>query len=248
MAKLNKMRALLFSDLHESFKQLRNLESFLKQEKPEAVIFAGDFLNMGETAGFAKEFIQVLKLTASNFLWVPGNNDFGRSYHLLNSQFKSLEGRVVSQFGKKFCGVGGSPASWAGQYSGENMLDEHLIAGSIFVSHVPPPGLLNYRPVDFKIESSPTIFYKKTKSEASNLAANASSNTQKRMSDQSQKHFRNSPLVHICGHIHFQCGVAYLGETKVIKLMPLMDGYYAIMDLDNLQVEFKKFPDKNLLA
>jgi len=208
-------QALLFSDLHESWKHLDNLNSLLKEQQFKLVIFAGDFLNMGETLGFARKFVEVFLRNEAQLVWVPGNNDFGHGYHLLNSKFRSLEGKVVTISGRKFCGVGGSPASWAGQYSGQNMIDQVLVGGSIFVSHVPPPGNLSYQKNDC---ASPT-----------------------------GRKFSDSPLVHICGHIHTNWGCAFLGQTKVVKLAPLLFGHYAIMNLENLSVEFRRFRENSYL-
>ena len=184
---------------------------FIIQNKAiSAIISAGDIVNMGEPVWFMDKFIKVVKELNLPLLWSPGNNDFGRSYHKLNSKYKSLEGRVVEFGGRTFTGVGGSPASWAGQYAGEAMIDKKKIKNSIFVSHVPPPGVLNYQKYDIP---SPT----------------------------SNKKFADSPLVHICGHLHYRYGVAYLGQTKVIQLASLETGHYAILDLDNLSVEFERF-------
>jgi Icc-related predicted phosphoesterase len=142
------MRTFLFSDLHANYKQLCNIKDYVRNEDIKTLIFAGDLVNMGEPVGFAEEFISVVKLLNVDLLWVPGNNDFGRSYFRLCKEFKSLEGKIVYLNGRKFTGVGGSPASWAGQYSGENLIDNESIDGSIFVSHVPPPGIHNYQKKD----------------------------------------------------------------------------------------------------
>ena len=204
------MKAFVFSDLHTNYKQLANMEDYI-HDHPEigAIIFAGDLLNMGEPIGFAQQFLGVLDRLGITLLWVPGNNDFGMGYFRLKAKFPSLEGKIVEFEGQKFTGVGGSPASWAGQYSGETMIDRKKIAGTIFVSHEPPPGAHNYQKWD---NYSPTS---------------------KKLSD--------VPKVHICGHIHHTWGVAYLGTTKIVKLAPLDRGFYAIMDLENLSVEFGQF-------
>lgn len=63
----------------------------------------------------------------------------------------------------RLTGVGGSPASWAGQYAGETMIDRKSIAGSIFISHVPPPGIMVMNkydcemPTDKKLSDAPLI-------------------------------------------------------------------------------------------
>jgi Icc-related predicted phosphoesterase len=213
------MKALLFSDLHCNNKQLANLYDFVIQNKEiDALIFAGDTVNMGEPVWFMEKFIKVIDELKLPFLWVPGNNDFGRAYYKLNARYKSLEGRIVKlelpstnyHLPTKFTGVGGSPASWAGQYEGESMIDKKAIAGSIFVSHVPPPGILVLQQKDL-----------------------AASDSRKKLAD--------SPLVHICGHLHSRWGTAFLGQTKVIQLASLETGHYAILDLETLAVKFERF-------
>lgn len=204
-------KALLFSDLHCNNKQLANLHDFVVKNKDiDLLVFAGDVVNMGEPVWFMEKFIKVIEELNLPFVWVPGNNDFGRAYYKLNAKYKSLEGRVVENFGQSFTGVGGSPASWAGQYEGESMIDKKAIAGSIFISHVPPPGILVLQQKDLQKSTS-----------------------EKKLSD--------APLIHICGHLHYRWGTAYLGQTKVIQLASLETGHYAILDLETLAVEFERF-------
>lgn len=187
------------------------MSDFIERNKEiEALIFAGDVVNMGEPVWFMEKFIKIIDELELPFLWVPGNNDFGRAYYKLNAKYKSLEGRVAELSGKKFTGVGGSPASWAGQYEGESMVDKKAINGSIFVSHVPPPGILVLQQKDLAVSDS-------------------------------RKKLADSPLVHICGHLHSRWGTAFLGKTKVIQLASLETGHYAILDLETLEVRFERF-------
>ncbi len=209
------MKAFIFADLHASSRQLYNLKEYLKSDGTvNFLIFAGDVVNGGEPIGFVNSFIEALEEIGLPFFWVPGNNDFGRSYHKLNAKYPSLEGKIIDFNGMKITGVGGSPASWAGQYAGEKMIDKKYIAGSIFVSHTPPPGLL-------------TIVKDDVASQQYNSGIT--------------KHLSDSPLVHICGHFHSRWGCGYLGATKVINPGSLADGRYVIMDADTLKVEFRRF-------
>jgi Icc-related predicted phosphoesterase len=149
------MKAFVFSDLHAQNRQLFNLSNFFKQKNDiDIIICAGDILNMGEPISFIPKFIETINEIGLPFFWVPGNNDFGRGYFKLNSAFKSLEGRIAHFDEMALTGVGGSPASWSGQYAGENMIDRKSIGGTIFVSHVPPPGLLNMQKQDCKSPTS----------------------------------------------------------------------------------------------
>lgn len=255
-------KAFLFSDLHCNNKQLANLYDFVIQNKDiDVLVFAGDVVNMGEPVWFMEKFIKVIGELKLPFLWVPGNNDFGRAYYKINAKYKSLEGKVVvlplsesspparggvrgggSKESIKFTGVGGSPASWAGQYEGESMIDKKKIGGSIFISHVPPPGILVLQQKDLPVLldcHSEHLLCHPEQSEGS--VKKDSSALPQNDTEVPKRRFSDSPLVHICGHLHYRWGTAYLGQTKVIQLASLETGHYAIMDLETLAVKFERF-------
>jgi hypothetical protein len=47
-----------------------------------------------------------------------------------------------------------------------------------------------------------------------------------------------APRAQVCGHIHHTEGVAYLGQTKVIKLRAAMANRCALLDLATLRTTF----------
>ena len=239
------MKAFLFSDLHVNYRQLDNIKNYVKNEDISVIIFAGDFLNMGEPIGFARQFIQMIDGAEKPFLWVPGNNDFGRGYHLLNSRHKSLEGKVVEADDQRFTGVGGSPASWSGQYAGESLIDKRKIGGTIFVSHVPPPGMHNLIPKD--CGPSPITFCHSRLDPESHHDVRVGIMKQVQDDRPMGRRFADAPIAHICGHIHQRFGCTHIGITKVIKLAPAELGFYAIMDLKDLSVQFKRFTENKVL-
>ena len=231
-------KAILFSDLHASTKELNNLYEFIIHERDiKVIVSAGDLINMGEPVWFIDALIKMLDKLQLPFVWVPGNNDFGRGYHKLNAKYKSVEGTIREERGLSFTGVGGSPASWAGQYAGESMIDQKMISNSVFISHYPPPGVLNLQKNDL-----PTpLLFKNPKSETLNLKRTQNKeieNCELKIENLSAKHFKDAPLVHICGHLHYRWGTTYLGQTKVIQLASLETGHYAMMDLKDLSIEF----------
>jgi len=200
----------------------------------DLVVFAGDAVDMGEPVGFIEELIWTIDESNAPFFWVPGNNDFGRAYHKLVARYKSLEGRLVDFAGCNFTGVGGSPASWAGQYQGERSVDKKAIAGSIFISHVPPPGISHYE----KFDRNPVSPLEDT---VGNTISQKTNNLTMKQINNSPIKLSDAPLVHICGHVHHTWGIGYLGSTKVIKLAGAYLGHCAIMDLDTLEVKFERF-------
>jgi len=204
------MKALLFSDLHDSNRGLWALTDFLSKNKEiSGLVFAGDLVNMGQPLEFAKKFISEISKYKIPLLWVPGNNDFGESYKVLQNHTPSLEGRIVKFGNRSFTGIGGSPASWSSEYQGENSLSKEQIAGTIFISHYPPPGIKYYYQKATSYKLTPTSF-------------------------------KDAPIAHICGHLHSTLGIGFIGETKVVKLASSALGNIAIMDLDNLDVEFMR--------
>jgi len=304
------MLAFVFSDLHASYKQLANLRSYLSDHKDiDVLISAGDFVNMGEPATIIDKVVEIIQSANLPLMWVPGNNDFGRSYHKLNAKIKSLEGRIVEleysvisnpegdPLGRsekshgvkgslasldplhgglssslsdevahlrvddgmgrddrqkvcRFTGVGGSPASWEGQYAGETTTDKIKIAGTVFVSHTPPPGLLVMNKYDCNSptpEKNPKSLPRRQAGEIRNPKQILNSNVKKSDSFSnfdiraSNLRLADSPIVHICGHQHTRWGCGYLGTTKVINPGPLAEGRYAILDLETLEVEFGRF-------
>jgi Icc-related predicted phosphoesterase len=228
-------KSILFSDLHCNNKQLQNLYDFIiKNNDIDALIFAGDVVNMGEPVWFMEKFIKIIDELKRPFLWVPGNNDFGRAYHKLNARYKSLEGKVVKYCGQKFSGVGGSPTSWAGQYEGESMIDKKAIGGSIFISHYPPPGRHFLSKYDQPCHSE------RSEESIRNALIDPSAASQDD-NQRDNRQFADAPLVHVCGHLHYRWGTAFMGQTKIIQLASLETGHYAILDLETLAVKFERF-------
>jgi len=222
------MNVLLFSDLHESSRGLWALSDFLSKNKDiSGLVFAGDLVNMGEPVSFAEKFVEEISKFKLPLLWVPGNNDFGESYKVLQNFTPSLEGRIVELGNRSFTGIGGSPASWASEYAGENSLSSDQIAGTILVTHQPPDGVRyapSYKKQDTSDKQIPNLEYPNSNGAMKQL------NNEVRLAD--------APIAHICGHVHNTQGIGYIGETKVIKLASSALGNIAIMNLDNLEVNF----------
>ncbi|HOX41551.1 MAG TPA: metallophosphoesterase family protein [bacterium] len=96
-------------------------------------------------------------------------------------------------------------------YAG-SIIPKNDITGNILVSHVPPPG---YRTYSTKL--SPHDTFSRTPGS-----------------------FSLAPVIHICGHLHNQTGVAMLGKTKIIKMGSVASGNYALLDSDSMSVNFFK--------
>ncbi|OQA03755.1 MAG: Calcineurin-like phosphoesterase superfamily domain protein [bacterium ADurb.Bin400] len=218
-------KIILLSDIHASGKALDSIEQFLQksQENFSGVIFTGDLLCDGDPAVFADHFIEFIGRIGQSFLWVSGNNDFGEGYERMRREYLPLDelDEVIIN-GRRFVGVGGSPLLWDLDRTDSSATLRNKIAGSVFLSHYPPRGNFQYAKIDSGL--SP-----------------ADSNTTTPLPDivgYRPRNITNSPLLHICGHIHSQYGVAHLGQTKIIKLGAANQGHCAILDLASLRVEF----------
>jgi Icc-related predicted phosphoesterase len=231
------MIAFLFSDLHASEKTLKKVFGFVAdpKNKIDLMLFAGDFVNMGEPLDYQEKFIQLHTLHPLPFFWVPGNNDFGRSYNLMMKYLPSVEGRVENYKGLKITGVGGSPASWSGEYQGETGIASPDLADSIFLSHQPPP-ISNLTKFDMGNNKS-EIRNPKQYQKSNNKNSKQISKFEIRNSDL-QRRIKDSPLIHICGHVHREWGIGYIGNTKVVKLAASYLGFAATMDTESLEVKF----------
>lgn len=234
------MNALLISDLHESDHALTGIDEILKDNRCIGlVVFAGDLTNFGENEEYAINFLNILDKFSLPLVWVPGNNDFGDSYKVLQHHTKSVEGRIVEFENRKFTGVGGSPESWAGQYRGEKAISAKEIAGTILLSHVPPPGIVNLYKIDNADSKFQTLNPKKIQNPNNRIKQRQVSDLDIRNSDLHRK-IVDFPVIHICGHIHHTWGISYIGTTKVVKLGVGNLGYYAIMNLQTLHVNFER--------
>lgn len=198
--------AFLFSDLHASTTALGRIKQYIStQGDISLLLFAGDILNQGVPISFLEYFKKWLDSVRLPLIWVPGNNDFGRSIELFNIMYPSIEGREEKYFGRKFTGSGES-----------SFINKEMLADSIFMTHYPPPG--RYRYVLKEDDSSHAGF---------ELGI-----------ENSPMQFADSPLLHICGHLHDQIGLAYIGRTKLVKLGSAVLGHCAIIDLQTLKVKF----------
>lgn len=255
------MKVLLFSDLHDSSRGLKALIDFLsKNQDIVGLVFAGDLTNMGQPVEYVRKFISEISEFNLPLLWVPGNNDFGESYKVLQDFTPSLEGRVVELAEKggisrlenpmardegrkvlRFTGVGGSPASWESEYRGEQTLKKEDIAGKIFVSHYPPDGIRHTTNHKSQITNRKQISNHEAPNSKDVILSEAKDpNNQTMKQSNNEVRFTDAPIAHICGHLHSTYGIGWIGQTKVIQLASSALGHIAIMDLSNLKVKFIK--------
>lgn len=212
------MKALLISDLHGNWPFLEKLNPIIIDY--DVILCAGDLTNFGQPADYFQELENVI--SNKPFFWVSGNNDVEQSYRYSSKVLQNIDGQVIDFQGLKIAGLGGSYQNFESQNYGPSLIDKNPnLSESILLTHIPPSVKLIYSPVDIScLNSNETIIQ-----------------------------LNNAPLLHICGHQHYIISnggkrlaqaTACLKGTKVVKMGPASDGYYASLDLDSLKVVFYK--------
>ncbi len=141
------MKALCFSDLHAKIDFLTALENILASKNFDLILFPGDLLNAGREMEYAERFLAIIEKAGVPIFWVPGNNDVGEAYKLLQAGLTSVENKKVKFGSEKIVGMGGVPDLWGhGIFLPE--IPQKDVENSIFLSHIPPKTFQNYRKFD----------------------------------------------------------------------------------------------------
>lgn len=204
-----RMRLLALADIHAEQQALDHLAAFLKHERFDAILYAGDFTQFGP-AGFASDVLDVLQRAAPVYA-VPGNLDTPDVLELLKKRGVSVHGETKKLGDWKVAGWGGSPKGFVTtpiQFT-EEQIWEGLAAldigpKTILVTHAPPRGI----------------------GDISSKGEHAGSTSIRRIIEERQ------PALHICAHIHQQEGIFELGPTKIVKVAPAKGGRAAVIKLD----------------
>jgi Icc-related predicted phosphoesterase len=194
----DKMRLLLFSDLHRDTDAARNLVEMSRDT--DAVIGAGDFATMRKGI---HEIINVLAVIERPTILVPGNSE---SYEELAAACEGwpaamvLHGSGTEVDGIKFWGVGGAIpitpfGSWSYDFSeddGRRLLAD-CPSGAILVSHSPPKGAVDKSSRGQSLGSVAVL----------------------------EAVEKNQPILVVCGHIHDSSGRCELiRDTPVVNAGP----------------------------
>ncbi|MFH0836092.1 MAG: metallophosphoesterase [Candidatus Micrarchaeota archaeon] len=210
------MRVLFAADAHAEIQAIDFLKQFWNQEKPEALVFVGDFTQVGPI-DYARDFINEAKQLTPNFKAIPGNNDTEAVRELMREKGIDFHAQAIDFHGFKLVGFGGSnptPFNTVFEYEDEELYDsiaKLTDSQSIVVSHAPP-----------------------FNSNADKLhnGFHAGCKSLRKLIEEKQ------PRACICAHIHENEGVETIGKTKIIKVAPLMHGKAALVDLNTLHAKF----------
>ncbi len=207
------MRMLGITDLHGDREALRRI---LAEAGPvDAVLFGGDVTHFG-TPDEAEQLVALAEPSAPTVLAVAGNCDSAEVDARLVELGVSLAGRGVAIGELGLHGLSAIPPWIRKMYQAtEEELAAALEAGCgqvasarlhAVLAHVPPHGLSADR----------TFFGRHVGSRALRALVD-----------------EKAPALVVCGHIHEARGVEQLGRTTIVNCGHALQGYYALVDVDD---------------
>ncbi|MHA1596893.1 MAG: metallophosphoesterase family protein [Candidatus Asgardarchaeia archaeon] len=217
------MKLIEITDLHGNYSVIPRLVGRLKIERADLVIICGDITHFG-TVGAAKAIIN--KFSGDwKLLFIPGNCDPPELINLEKiGNALNIHEKVVQLYGFDFIGVGGAPITpfmtpieFEEDYYNEvfDELREKMGKNkAILCSHCPPYG---------------------TKIDVTYRGQHVGSKKVREFILENE-----NIVLSLNGHIHEASGIDYLGEVKLVNPGPAKNGFYAVIELDDLSVEIKK--------
>lgn len=215
------MKILALADIHSRIGYVKKLANIL--DRVDVVVIAGD-ITYFENVDYALKIISPIsrrKIT----IFVPGNCDDQSLIKVKKeNNVVNVHGDYYILDGVVFIGVGGSnitPFNTPIEYSEEELwnitsnafqkLSKEKFKGlKILVSHTPPHN---------------------TRLDRTHFGQHVGSVSIRKVIE----FFK--PNLCICGHIHEARGVDKLGETVILNPGPLMRKYYALIEINNANIE-----------
>ena len=228
------MHFLVLSDAHANTEYLGKLDDEFK--KADAVIFAGDFTNQNE-AEKALPVLELLEKKSPALYAVLGNCDEPAFLEELEKRDISVQGTMVFRDGLAFAGSGGA---------------------SIFTRTTPNERTEEELQSDFDMVAEHSAEYEEPEDAEAEAKAAAQSDASLEWNNlivishnppkdtkvdmiTSGLHVGSAlyrefletyqPLLAVSGHVHEAAAVDTIGKTTVINPGPLMEGCYAVVDI-----------------
>jgi len=206
------MRIVAISDIHGNRKNVRGIAETLNQEF-EALLIAGDITHFSG-AESARKVLEPLLEVGIKIVAVHGNCDGRDVPELLEKLGISAHDKRVEIGEIGIVGLGGSnitPFHTVWELSEDEIreiLERNYQKGDVILSHVPPHN---------------------TKADLTHSGLHVGSQALREFIEE-----RKPPLI-VTGHIHEARSMDRIGETLVVNPGPLFRGYYAVIDLDEIQ-------------
>lgn len=204
------MRILALSDLHSEETVLDGLSNLLLRERFDLILIVGDITQKGPLS-YAEDLLDAL--AEENVLAIHGNMDTQQVIDVLEKRGIFFHLKKVDMGGWNFIGFGGSSPTPFGtpiEYEEEQIYNElsemRVNQKTILVTHSPP--------YDSGVDRT-------------SKGVSAGSKAIRRIIEE------RKPFMDICGHIH-EAGEAVIGDTRVIKVPPAMEGKAVEIELNGI--------------
>lgn len=213
------MKLLALSDIHGKESILKSILDVAKSFEIKAISISGDITNFG---GF-EDLERILKIVDNfgvPFFYVLGNCDSINLRNGIESLGICLESKCYNVFGINIIGSGGStptPFNTPFEISEEELISNLRRAKSfceevtMILTHNPPLGSI----VD-RVKGGLHVGSKALRDFI----------------------ILSKPKIAQCGHIHEARGKEIIGDTLVFNPGPAMRGYYAVVSIHDLNIEF----------
>lgn len=236
------MHFLILSDAHADTEYLSKLDDEFK--KADAVIFAGDFTNYNEPEK-AMPVLNLLDEKSPALYSVLGNCDEPAFLEELEKRDISVQGTMVFRDGLAFAGSGGA-SKFTGVTPNERTEEELQSDLNMVAEHSVEYEEYPYDENDSNTEEAAEKVENMTSDaslEWNNLIVishNPPKDTKVDMISSGihvgSALYRNfletyQPLLSVSGHVHESVGIDTIGRTTVINPGALMEGCYAVLDI-----------------
>jgi len=212
------LKLLIVSDIHG---RIEILEKVITREEHDLLLIAGDMASYSGMRDW-RDVAEIIERTGTKAVAVPGNVDDPDSIGShLSGRFVVLHADVIEVEGLTIAGIGGGtgfPSLGHSYYTDEHIgqelkkLEEKLgnKKPHILLTHTPPYGT--------KVD----VLYSGEHAGSVNL-----------------RNFieARQPILNPCGHVHEARGTDKIGNTIIINPGPLMWRYYAIAEIENVEVK-----------
>ncbi len=214
------MKVLVISDIHGSTENIEKLQSVFKD--CDLVLFGGDFarFNHAETG---KPALEALRKSHDSVFAVLGNCDEAEFISEVEDADMSVQKSMVFTDGLVIAGSGGGS-----KFSGDTPFErteEELVSDFDVIKN----SLAQIKDEDGKCSSLVLIMHnppKDTKADMIPGGIHVGSEQLRKFVEEVQ------PLLVVTGHIHESAGIDKIGETTVINPGALLEGKYAVAEIE----------------
>lgn len=214
------MKVLVISDIHGSTENIEKLQSVFKD--CDLVLFGGDFarFNHAETG---KSALEALRKSHDSVFAVLGNCDEAEFISEVEDADMSVQKSMVFTDGLVIAGSGGGS-----KFSGDTPFErteEELVSDFDVIKN----SLAQIKDEDGKCSSLVLIMHnppKDTKADMIPGGIHVGSEQLRKFVEEVQ------PLLVVTGHIHESAGIDKIGETTVINPGALLEGKYAVAEIE----------------